>query len=220
MKILNVAEYNQHVTEMAAAKRTAEEIADFFRMLDIKKGTMAYLYYGNCYDQYMNKKIVIDGIKQPNPMLGRIFKLSAYRFQAGKEYYERLEQLVPGYSLDPNSPMNQEQTRRSGWVSMPDPAKPCVQNEKTGEIALPVVEPKTVWTKWVMINDMGDPVEVEYADVQPYVKPPKPATPGSTFHLDYKKFYVNKIYMLNGGGKTYTNSIDFLYPVIAPFFNK
>jgi len=219
MKILNVSQYTQKLNEMAAAKRVAEEIGDFFRTLEAKKGTFAYLYYGNSWDAYMPKKVELNGVKQPNPMFGRIFKLSSYRFQAGKEYYARLEQLFPGYMYDPNSPVNQENRRKTGWVSMPDPAKPCVQSEKTGEVALPVVEPKTNWTKWIMINDAGDPVEVEYADVLPYIKEKKDSS-SSTFHLDYKKFYVNKIYMLNSGGTTWKNNNDFLYPVLAPFFNK
>ena len=101
---------------------------------------------------------------------------------------------------------------------MPDPAKPCVQNKKTGEVALPVVEPKTAWSKWFIIDDMGNTVEKEYGDISMYVKPPKPA--GEKFHLDYKKFYVNKIYMLNFGGKTWKNRNDFLYPVLAPFCGK
>lgn len=219
MKILNVSQYAQKLNEMAATRRNAEEIGDFFRMLSAKKGTIGYLYYGNSWDAYMPKKVELNGIKQPNPMLGRIFKITSYRFQAGKEYYERLEQLFPGYMYDPNVPVNQEHRRRSGWVSMPDPAKPCQQNEKTGEVALPVVEPKTAWTKWIMIDDLGNPVEVEYADVLPYIKQPKPST-GETFHLDYKRFYANKIYMLNAGGKTWTNRNDFLYPILEPFFNK
>lgn len=220
MKILNVADYTVKMNEMAAQKRVAEEIGDFFRMLDMKKGTMAYVYYGNDWSAYMNKKIELNGIKQPNPMLGRIFKISAYRFQAGKEYYERLEQLYPGSTLDPNAPVNQENRRRTGWLSLPDPAKPCQENEKTGEIALPVIEPKTVWSKWIMIDDKGTPVEVEYADVLPYIKAPKPSASSATPHVDIKKLYVNKIYMLNGGGKTFTNTTNFLYPILAPFFNK
>lgn len=218
MRILSIDQYTRKLNEMAAAMRSAEEIGDFFRALEAKKGTIAWLYYGNDWSAYMPKRLEIDGIKQPNPMLGRLFKVSAYNFQVGKEYYDRLEQLFPGYMYDPNVPVNQEQTRDSGWVSMPDPAKPCVQSKKTGEVALPVVEPKTAWSKWIIIDDMGNTVEKEYDEISMYVKPPKPA--GEKFHLDYKKFYVNKIYMLNSGGKTWKNRNDFLYPVLAPFFGK
>lgn len=221
MKILNVSDYTQHLNEMAAVTKTAEEIGDFFRALEMKKGTIAYIYYGNDFTPYLPKKIELNGVKQPNPMLGRIYKLSSYRFQAGLEYYERLGQLFPDFDLDPNAPINQENRRRSGWISMPDPAKPCQQNEKTLEVALPIVEPKTVWSQWVMIDDTGKPVAVEYADVQPYMKPPKPDTASeNTNHVDYKRFCVNKIYMLNGGGKTWPNKFTFMYPFLAPFFKK
>lgn len=219
MRILNVEQYTIKINEMAAAKRSAEEIGDFFRSLDSKRGTFAFLYYGNSWDAYMPKRVELNGVRQPNPMLGRIFKLGAYKFHIGMEYYDRLEKLFPGYMFDPNSPVNQEQTKDSGWVSMPDPAKPCVQSKKTGEVALPIVEPKTVWTKWIMIDDKGDPVEVEYADVLPYIKEKK-VYPSSTPRIDYKKFYVNKIYMLNSGQKTWPNRNDFLYPMLAPFFDK
>lgn len=219
MKILNVADYTIKMNEMASQKRVAQEVGDFFRMLETRNGTFAYLYYANDWTPYMNKKIELNGVKQPNPMLGRIFKISAYRFQAGKEYYKRLEQLFPGYTYDPDVPMNQEQIRKTGWRSLPDPGKPCQENEKTGEIALPVVEPKSVWNKWVMIDDKGTPVEVEYDDVLPYIKQPK-LSASSTFRLDYKRFYVNKIYMLNGGGKTFKNTVNFAYPILAPLITK
>ncbi len=220
MKILNVSQLTKKLNEMAAVKRMAEEVADFFRMFETKMTTIAYMYYGNDWSAYMPKKVELNGIKQPNPMLGRVFKLSAYRFMMGREYYDTLEKKVPGYSLDPNAPVNQENRRSSGWKRLPEPAAPCMENIKSGEVGLPIVEPKTVWTKWVMIDDKGNPVEVDYADVQPYLKEPKESTSTSPYHLDYKMFYANKIYQFNAGGKSWTNTNTFLYPFLAPFFKK
>ena len=220
MKILNVADYTNHLNEMAAKKRVAEEVADFFKMFETRKGTQAWMYYGNDWTPYMPNKVELNGVKQPNPMFGRIFKISAYNFMMGREYYETLEKKVPGYSLDPNAQINQENKRSSGWHRLPEPAAPCAENIKTGEIGLPIIEPKTAWSKWIMIDDTGKPVEVEYADVQPYLKVPKPSTSTSPYHLDYKMFYVNKIYQFNAGGKSWTNKDTFLYPILAPFFGR
>jgi hypothetical protein len=214
MKILNFADYTNHLNEMAAKKRVAEEVADFFRMFDTRKGTIAWVYYGNNLTQYMPKYVKLNGVKQPNPMLGRIFKISAYKFKMGREYYENLEKKVPGYSLDPNAPINQENRRPPVWDRLPEPAAPCAQNIKTGEVGLPIVEPKTAWSKWIMIDDTGKPVEVEYADVQPYLKASKSSS------RDYKMLYVNKIYKFNAGGKSWTNKDTFLYPILVPFFGK
>lgn len=215
MKILNAADYTNHLNEMATKKRVVEEVADFFKMFDTKKGTQAWMYYGNDWTQYMPKKVELNGVKQPNPMLGRIFKISAINFMMGREYYETLEKKVPEYSLDPNAPINQENRRSSDWRRLPEPAAPCVENIKTGEIGLPIVEPKTSWSKWIMIDDTGKPVEVEYADVQPYLRAPRPSTPKF-----YKMFLVSKIYQFNAGGKTWTNKDTFLYPILAPFFGR
>lgn len=215
MKILNAADYTNHLNEMATKKRVVEEVADFFKMFDTKKGTQAWMYYGNDWTQYMPKKVELNGVKQPNPMLGRIFKISAINFMMGREYYETLEKKVPEYSLDPNAPINQENRRSSDWRRLPEPAAPCVENSKTGEIGLPIVEPKTSWSKWIMIDDTGKPVEVEYADVQPYLRAPRPSEPKF-----YKMFLVSKIYQFNAGRKTWTNKDTFLYPILAPFFGR
>lgn len=215
MKILNAADYTNHLNEMATKKRVVEEVADFFKMFDTKKGTQAWMYYGNDWTPYMPKKVELNGVKQPNPMLGRIFKISAINFMMGREYYETLEKKVPGYSLDPNAPINQEDRRSSDWRRLPEPAAPCVENIKTGEIGLPIIEPITAWEKWIMIDDTGKPVEVEYADVQPYLRAPRLSKPNF-----YKMFHISKIYQFNAGRKTWTNKDTFLYPILAPFFGK
>jgi len=219
MKILNISAYTQHLQEMAATDKTVTVIHDFFAALEkLKKGTIVYVYYANDFTPYLPKFIKHeDGTKEPNPMLNRLYKLSTYRFQAGKEYYAQLEKLFPGYMYDPNSPVNQEKQPNRPWEPLPPGGKPCQKNKKNGEIALPVVDSKTTWTQYVMVDETGNYVPVDYETVQPYMKPPKPST---GIPVTYKMLYVNKIYMLNGGGQSCPNTYTFLYPFLKPFFKK
>ena len=41
MKILSVNEYCQYLTEMAVVKKAAQEVDDFFEMLDPRNNTLA-----------------------------------------------------------------------------------------------------------------------------------------------------------------------------------
>ena len=216
MKILNVSDYTQHLNEMAATDKVITVIHDFFEALaKLKKETFAYVYYGYDFTPYLPKYLKAeDGTKQLNPMLNRLYKLSSYRFQAGKDYYEELGKIFPDYMYDPNSPVNQENQPKRPWVALPPDGRPCQQNVKTGEIALPIINSKTTWTQWVMVDDNGSYVPVDYETVQPYMKPPRPAGP-----VTYKLLLVPRIYMLNGARNTcplYT----FLYPFLKPFFKK
>lgn len=230
MNILNVSQYTNLLLEMAARKRVVEEISDFFRMFETQSSTIAYVYYANGDPSKLsNKTCIIGGVKQPNPMYGRIFKLNSYRFLMNREYQDTLRKKYPEIEYDPNAPINQEKKTKDGkaietpWVSLSDPGRPCVLNVKNNEVALPLVEPKTMWTKWVILNDHGDFVEVDKNDIRDYLKPlffePKKEST-SPYAMDYKKLYVNKIFKLNAGGKSWTNNQDFLYPTLVDFFKK
>ena len=45
MKILKVNEWCQYISEMAAVRRTAQEVDDFFDMLDPNRKAMAFVSY-------------------------------------------------------------------------------------------------------------------------------------------------------------------------------
>jgi len=216
MKILNTFEFSQHLNEMAYTDRAITVIHDFFEALaKLKKGTFAYVYYGYDYTPYLPKYLKAeDGTKQLNPMLGRLYKLSSYRFQAGLDYYEELEKIFPGYKYSPDAPINQENRPKRPWKPLPPDGYPCQQNTKNGEIALPIINSKTTWTQWVMVDEDGKYVPVDYETIKPYIGPSKPKPP-----VSYKMLYVPRIYMLNGARNTCPIDV-FAYPFLSPFFKK
>ena len=50
MKILKVNEWCQYISEMAAVRRTAQQVDDFFDMLDPKRKAKAFVYYAKSMD--------------------------------------------------------------------------------------------------------------------------------------------------------------------------
>ena len=221
MKILKVNEWCQYITEMAAVRKAAKEVDDFFDMLDPRKNTKAFVYYAKSMDSDLAK--TTNGKRMPNPMLGRFFKYTVYCFTFGITYQEEMEKLNPGYSLNPDAPANQENPRKSGFF--PVEGYKFVKQNKFGELNLPVLYPSVYGkSRYFMIADDGQIVECDRDDVVPYMIPskayPKPAAPSQFNRVDMRSLYVDKIYMLNASGKTWKNRDGFLYPSLIPFFGK
>lgn len=217
MKILKVNEWCQHINEMATVRRTAQQVDDFFDMLDPKRKAKAFVYYAKSMDGDLAK--TTNGKRMPNPMLGRFFKTVTYCFDFGRTYMEEMERLNPGYGLNPDAPINQEKPRSSGFF--PVEGYKFIKQNKNGELCLPIINPQ-VYGKAVyyMIADDGELVECDRDDIVPYMTPskanPKPYTPSSQFNrVDMRSLYVDKIYMLNADKKTWTNTNGFLYPILA-----
>lgn len=219
MKILSVNEYCQYLTEMAVVKKAAQEVDDFFEMLDPRNNTLAYVYYAKSMDSDLAK--TFNGKRMPNPMLGRFFKTIVYKFQFGKTYMEELQRTNPGIELDPNAPMNQENRRSSGFFGV-DGYK-FVRENKKGELNLPIINPKVHKSAYYMIADDGELVQCDREDIVPYMTPskanPKPSTPSQFNKVEMRSLYVDKIYMLNASGKSWKNP-SFLFPILAPTFGK
>lgn len=189
---------------MAAIKKVAQEIDDFFEMLKAHKNTFAYVYTANTMDSKLKKKFVnAEGQTVENPMLGKLFKVTTYKFNFGRTYRE---------AVNGKNPQWQVQNRR-GWNAKLQGFRMTEFNEK-GDLFLTVAD-FTEKARYFMLDDNGVPFEVKMNDIEGYLKPSSKTTMIGNSGVNFRKLNVNKIYRFNAGGKTWNNKI-FLYPVLSP----
>lgn len=219
---INKFNSNIPVFSEETAKKAAKEVSNFFDSgaFDAHKFSFAYMYYANNIKGQMNKYILENGIKVPNPYYDRIYKLSSYKFNVGKEYYKEHEKIDPDYMYDENSPVNRdpEEKPNPGWVSVSSEYRPCQQNIKNKKLGLPLTDPKPIKQIYIVINEYGALEVKDYNDIKQYLKP-TPSTTSSAL-VKYQMFYVDKIFCLRGGKKDWINRVNFLYPDLIPFLNK
>lgn len=208
MKILLTEQYERLVTEMAATKRTAQEIDDFFEMLDAKKFTFAYAYTANVMDDKLRRYIIAeDGTKEVNPMYGKLYKVTKYKFNFGKTYREAVRMKNPQYQVQSrNVPYEKVQGYR------------CVYFSEKGNLMFPFCDYKD-YTKYYLLDDSGNVSEVMFDSIKPYMQPSKTVERSRPSGVNCKSINVDKIYRLNAGGKTWSNRI-FIYPFLIPVMEK
>lgn len=208
MKILLTEQYSELITEMAAIKKVAQEIDDFFEMLKAHKNTFAYVYTANTMDGKLKKKFVnADGLTVENPMLGKLFKVTTYKFNFGRTYREAVNRKNPQWQV---------QNRRE-WNAKLQGFRMTEFNEK-GDLFFTIAD-FTSKTRYFMLDDNSIPFEVTMNDIDGYLKPSSKTTKVSGSGVNFRKLNVNKIYRFNAGGKTWNNKI-FLYPILDPILRK
>lgn len=171
-----------------------KEIEDFFNMLEVdpNKNTFAHIYYVSSLG--MNKNIIDEnGVKIINPMYGKIFKNSLFKFNYGKTYIETVLKKNPEWEIQ----------KRNGTYENVD-GYSIIKIGKEGKLTIDVVEPTTVSSSYIY-HDGETTKLITYDEIKPYLKPKTKSKTVSGSGIDMKVLIVDKVYRLSAGGHIWNN---------------
>lgn len=204
MEILLTEQFSEAILEMAATKRIAQEIDDFFEMLNARKNTFAYAYTANTMDSKLKKNIVnADGISEINPMFGKLYKVTTYKFNFGRTYREAVNRKNPAWDVQ----------IKNGYSEKVQGYKMVYFNAK-GDLMFPIAD-FTSKSRYFMVDDANNIQEYKLDELKPYMKPSSTVQRQSSSGVNYKNINVDKIYKFNAGGKTWNNRV-FIYTELLP----
>ena len=190
-------------------EKKLKELEDFFKVLDSKKCTFAYLYAANTLDSQLAKEMKDEeGNRVENPMFGKIFKVTTYKLHLNDSYKDVVKRNNPNWEVQSRSG---DYEKVKGYE---------VYFTKSGNLMLSISN-FTSTSKYYMKEDDGSMKEIKLSEIQPYLKMSSSLKFSKTQDnnnletstgsgVQFRNINVDKIYKLNGGGKSWNNN-SFLY---------
>ena len=178
---------------------TEETIDDYFKFLESNphKHSFAYAYY--TYPVTLNKNIISNGEKIPNPMYGKIFKNIKYEFNYGKVYVDAMKRInpdyTPGLSRGTYEKVQGYQVTVMGKSGLYLPIMPT-HNESN-----------------YSVNDDGGWKVVTFDEIKPYYPDRNYSSPAAP--IEYKQLILDRIYRISAGGNVWNNP-NFKYKYLGP----
>jgi hypothetical protein len=179
-------------------------ILDFLKQMP-KRGSFGYVYY--TAEIPLNRTYVDeDGNKKPNPILGKLFKNTVFKFQFDKSYKRAVEikneKTGDDYQVGARQAVYKDV---EGYNMLLDGPKglyfPIVFDDaKTDQNA-----------NYMLLNDNGSFDVVSKAEIQKYLKP----VSGTSTYINYRSLIVQKIFRIKAGGRTFDNP-EFPYQYLGP----
>lgn len=174
---------------------TEENINDFFQFIaqDPQKCSMASLSYMAIYNTGLAKP-------KTNPMTNRLIKITHYKFQFGHTYAAAAAKSNPDWEL---------QQRKGNFEKIQ--GFDVLDRDAQGDEGLPIVNPKTIGSEIVVLDENGQPVDrFDYRELQnklgEYFRPaafePRPPSGSGSTQRSLK---VKRIIGIKAGGNEWTN---------------
>lgn len=174
---------------------TEASIEDFFKFLaqDPSSHTMAHMQYVSSLDRGLAKK-------KTNPMKGRFYKMTHYKFQWGETYKNAVARNNPDWEIQARSG---EYTDVEGFS--------VLEFDKAGDEVLPITNETVVKSQVVVLDEQGNVAEVisfnemkaKYAQyfTNSFLNPKPYVGSGQTF----KPLKIKRTIRLAAGGNTWDN---------------
>lgn len=186
-------------------KIKGSSIIDFLKQMPKNaKGKIGYVFY--TAPVAVNKFYIDDdGLKKPNPMVGKLFKNTAYKFRFDHSYKRAVE--IKNEKTGDDYEIGARQSSYSDVEGYN-----MLLSGKSG-LYFPIVleNPKTDQSSnYMILNDTGGYDIVSKDEIKKYLKP----VSGSTY-VDYRSLIVQRVYRINASTRTFNNP-EFPYEYLGP----
>jgi hypothetical protein len=179
-------------------------IIDFLKQMP-KRGSFGYIFYTAPVS--VNKFYINDnGEKELNPMTGKLFKNTVFKFQFDKSYVRAVE--IKNEKTDDDYEVGARQSSYSDVEGYN-----MLLNGKSG-LYFPIVLDdfrNDQSANYTLMNEAGDYEIVSKEQIQRYLKP---SSSTSTF-IDYRLLIVQRVFEIRAGGRTFNNP-EFPYKYLGP----
>jgi hypothetical protein len=176
-------------------EKEIKEVDDFFNMLEVDPpiNSFAFVYYLSPLDSgKMNKSYInSDGVKELNPMYGKIYKNSVFQFNYGKTYSSKVLKLNPDYQF--SEPKGKSE-KVDGYTVL------RIGND--GKLMLPIADPKIKHVSYIYY---GGKIDREISEDELKIYLPKRNISVSSSGVDYRNLNVDRIYKLSAGKHVWLN---------------
>lgn len=179
---------------------TEENINDFFNFLeqDPQKKSFAYVYYTSPVK--LNKSYFDEnGVRQLNPMFGKLYKNQQIKFNYGAAYKEAMLKQNPEHEF---------KARRGEYEKIQ--GYDVLDTGKSG-LYLPVM-PLSNKSSYSIQNEDGSWSPVEFDAIKQYFPPQRESIPGAP---QVRQIIVDRIARISAKGNVWTNQ-NFIYKYLGP----
>jgi hypothetical protein len=179
-------------------------ILDFLQQMP-KRGSFGYIYYTAPVS--VNKFYIDDnGEKQLNPMNGKLFKNTVFKFQFDKSYKRAVE--IKNEKTDDNYEVG---ARQSSYKDVE--GYNMLLSGKSG-LYFPIVLDDFEGDQsanYTLMDEAGGYKIVSKDEIRKYLKP----VSGTSTFIDYRSLIVQRVFEIRAGGRIFNNS-EFPYKYLGP----
>lgn len=204
----NSGEETPNEPEMSADEQIRKikggSIIDFLQQMP-KRGSFGYVFY--TAEIPVNKNYIDDdGVKKPNPLVGRLYKNTVFKFQFDKSYTRAVE------IKNEKTGDDYEVGARKAAFSSVEGYNMLLEGPKGLYFPIVLDDPKGDQSaNYMLMNDNGGFNVVSKEEIKKYLKP----VSGTSTYINYRSLIVQKIFKIKAGGRVFSNS-EFPYEYLGP----
>jgi hypothetical protein len=179
-------------------------IIDFLQQMP-RRGSYGYVYY--TAEIPVNKNYIDDdGVKKPNPIVGKLYKNTVFKFQFDKSYKRAVEikneKTGDDYEVGSRQAVYKDVEGYNMLLEGPKGLYfPIVLDDPKGDQS----------ANYMLMNDNGGFDVVSKEQIKKYLKP----VSGTSTYINYRSIIVQKIFKIKAGGRAFSNS-EFPYEYLGP----
>ena len=179
-------------------------IVDFLQQMP-RRGSYGYVYY--TAEIPLNKNYIDDdGVKKPNPLVGKLYKNTVFKFQFDKSYARAVE------IKNEKTGDDYEVGARKAAFSSVEGYNMLLNGPKGLYFPIVLDDPKGDQSaNYMLMNDNGGFDVVSKEEIKKYLKP----VSGTSTYINYRSLIVQKIFRIKAGGRVFNNS-EFPYQYLGP----
>jgi hypothetical protein len=179
-------------------------IVDFLQQMP-RRGSYGYVYY--TAEIPVNKNYIDDdGVKKPNPLVGKLYKNTVFKFQFDKSYTRAVE------IKNEKTGDDYEVGARKAAFSSVEGYNMLLNGPKGLYFPIVLDNPKSDQSaNYMLMNDNGGFDVVSKEEIKKYLKP----VSGTSTYVNYRSLIVQKIFKIKAGGRVFNNS-EFPYQYLGP----
>lgn len=179
-------------------------IVDFLQQMP-RRGSYGYVYY--TAEIPVNKNYIDDdGVKKPNPLVGKLYKNTVFKFQFDKSYTRAVE------IKNEKTGDDYEVGARKAAFSSVEGYNMLLNGPKGLYFPIVLDNPKSDQNaNYMLMNDNGGFDVVSKEEIKKYLKP----VSGTSTYVNYRSLIVQKIYKIKAGGRSFDNP-EFSYEYLGP----
>jgi hypothetical protein len=179
-------------------------IVDFLQQMP-RRGSYGYVYY--TAEIPLNKNYIDDdGVKKPNPLVGKLYKNTVFKFQFDKSYARAVE------IKNEKTGDDYEVGARKAAFSSVEGYNMLLNGPKGLYFPIVLDNPKSDQSaNYMLMNDNGGFDVVSKEEIKKYLKP----VSGTSTYINYRSLIVQKIFRIKAGGRVFNNS-EFPYQYLGP----
>jgi hypothetical protein len=179
-------------------------IVDFLQQMP-RRGSYGYVYY--TAEIPVNKNYIDDdGVKKPNPLVGKLYKNTVFKFQFDKSYTRAVE------IKNEKTGDDYEVGARKAAFSSVEGYNMLLNGPKGLYFPIVLDNPKSDQSaNYMLMNDNGGFDVVSKEEIKKYLKP----VSGTSTYVNYRSLIVQKIYKIKAGGRSFDNP-EFSYEYLGP----